>query len=292
MPISNVMSLIEKLETLVNNLLILLGQLLSRALVKVTPSKVILVFSKISQKNSQCISWCKQAPKQLIKNLPVWLTKLKSIVFALNIKEKLKGMFKSVLSQYDLNQKGSKLNLLKKFLLAPFLMMGHWLNGLNIAQTVMLLGFTTASVLAVINIIFSGNRMMSSHINEMRAPASVEEISYDRPQYYKKQNRHLHFANLRLPVYMPKLNELKTVDIDFSATLTNRLSRMKLEKLEFQLRDHFILNVEPMVTSFPLEDEGKAILREKIIAEMNSFMLEHKIEGEIQDIKIIYILAN
>lgn len=287
------MSILEKLETLVNNLLILLGQLITRGLVKVIPFKVRLVFSKPYYYISLCIIWCKQAPKQLMKNLPVWLAKLKSTFFAFNIKEKLQVTFKAAISQYETKQKGLKLTQFKKIFLTPILMMGQWLNGLNTTQTVMLLGFTTASVLAGISMVFSGNRMVASHMNEMRAPASVEEeITYDRPNYYKKQNRHLDIVNLRLPVYIPKVNELQSVDIDFSATLTNRLSRMKLEKLEFQLRDHLILNVEPMVTTFPLEEEGKTILREKIISEMNNFMLEHKIEGEVKDVKIIYILAN
>jgi len=67
---------------------------------------------------------------------------------------------------------------------------------------------------------------------------------------------------------------------------------MQLEKLEFQLRDHLILNVEPMLASFPLEEEGKQILREKLTMEINDFLSERKIVGEVKEIKLIYILAN
>jgi flagellar basal body-associated protein FliL len=91
---------------------------------------------------------------------------------------------------------------------------------------------------------------------------------------------------------MPKLNELRSIDIDFSATMSSRMSRMKLEKKEIELRDHLILNVEPMIVSFPLEDEGKEILRKKLTLEINDFMITHQIEGEVQDIKLIYVLAN
>jgi len=287
------MSLIEKLETLVNNLLILLGQIIRRALIKAVPLKARLLSVKIHNKILAVITWCKQAPKRFIKNLPVILAKLKSQIFAFNVKEMLQPTYKAAVSQYELNQNGLNLSQFKKFFLAPFLLMGQWLSGLNTGQTVLLLGFTTASVLAGINMIFSGNRLVDSHIKEMRAPASVEEeISYDRPNYYKKEKRHFDIVYLRLPVYIPKVNELQSVDIDFSATLTNRRSRMKLEQLEFQLRDHLILNVEPMVSTFPLEDEGKTIIREKIIAEMNSFMTEKNIEGEVIDVKINYIFAN
>jgi flagellar basal body-associated protein FliL len=91
---------------------------------------------------------------------------------------------------------------------------------------------------------------------------------------------------------MPKLNEIRSIDIDFSATMSSRMSRMKLAKMEFELRDHLILNVEPMVASFPLEEEGKEILRKKLTLEINDFMIANKIEGEVQEIKLIYILGN
>jgi hypothetical protein len=67
---------------------------------------------------------------------------------------------------------------------------------------------------------------------------------------------------------------------------------MQLEKLEFQLRDHLILNIEPMISSFPLEEEGKGILREKLIMEINDFMKAQGLEGQVKDLKITYILAN
>ena len=74
--------------------------------------------------------------------------------------------------------------------------------------------------------------------------------------------------------------------------MSNRLSRMKLEKLEFQLRDHLVLNIEPMIAAFPLEDEGKEIIREKLTMEIHDFMKTHNIEGEVKDLKLVYILAN
>jgi flagellar basal body-associated protein FliL len=74
--------------------------------------------------------------------------------------------------------------------------------------------------------------------------------------------------------------------------MSSRMSRMKLGMKEIELRDHLILNVEPMIASFPLEDEGKEILRKKLTLEINDFMIAHQIEGEVEDIKLIYILAN
>lgn len=293
MPISYMMSLLEKVETFINNLLILLGQLISRAVLKYLPLKARMFFLKIHHRFMTMITWCKCAPEKMIKAFPSLLMHVKSKVFGFNLKAKLQETYKISITKYESKQKSLKLSPIKKIVLTPFLIMQQWVSGLNTSQTILLLGFSSASVLAGIGVVFSGNRLMNSHFKTMRAPASIEEeVNYERPQYYKKQNRHLEIVNLRLPVYIPKVNELKSVDIDFSATLTNRQSRMKLEKFEFQLRDYLILNVEPMVSSFPLEEEGKAILREKIIAEINNFMTEKNIEGEVVDVKIIYILAN
>lgn len=287
------MGLIEKLENFVNKLLILIGDLVVRAFSKVVPPKVTLFFSRIGNLIGRLLTFLKDSPGLLIKATPLLISKTKSFFADYNFKAKLNETYKSAMAQYAKAQPGSKITGLKKALLTPFLMLGQWVKGLTSAQTAMLLTFSAASVLAAINIVFSGNRILDQHRKESRAPASVEEeISYDRPDYYKKQTRHLEMSSIRLPVYFANVNELRSIDIDFIATMSNRLSRMKLERLEFQLRDHLILHIEPMVASFPLEDEGKEIIREKLHMEINDFLINHQIEGEVKDLKLTYILAN
>lgn len=287
------MGLIEKLENFVNKLLILIWDLVVRAIAKIVPPKVKIIFSKISYWISRALTFLKDSPRLLIKSAPLLIAKTKSFLADYNFKAKLNDTYKSAMAQYAKAQPGSKITGLKKTLLTPFLMLGQWVNGLTSAQTAMLLTFSAASVLAIINIVFSGHRIMDQHRSENRAPASVEEeVPYDRPDYYKKQTRHLEMASIRLPVYFANVNELRSIDIDFIATMSNRLSRMKLERLEFQLRDHLILHIEPMVASFPLEDEGKEIIREKLHMEINEFLIKHQIEGEVKDLKLTYILAN
>jgi flagellar basal body-associated protein FliL len=287
------MGLLEKLETLINNLLILIGDLFIRMLKRILSPKVQQFFITVKNWIVAALIWCKNFPALAIKSGPALINTVKSNLFSFNYKEKLDETYKAAIAQYNKSQPGAKLSGFKTIFLTPFLMMGQWLKGLSAAQTILILGFTSASVLAGINMIFSGQRLMDHHIKELRAPASIEEVeSYDRPDYYKKQSRHLDITSLRLPVYFANVNELRTIDVDFSATMSNRLSRMKLEKLEFQLRDHLVLNVEPMLASFPLEEEGKEILREKLTMEIHDFMKANNIEGEVLDMKLVYILAN
>jgi hypothetical protein len=174
----------------------------------------------------------------------------------------------------------------------PFLVVAQWVQGLSPAQALLLLGFSGASILSVIGIGFSGHKLAKNHLDDGRAPASVDEILYERPGYYKKQTRHFEVSNFRLPVYVAQVNEVRSVDIDFTATMSNRNAKMYLEKREFQLRDHLINNIEPSVSSFPLEEEGKEIIRKKVWMEINDYLKENKIEGEVTELKITYVLAN
>lgn len=287
------MNLIEKLENAINKLLILLGDFVVRFCAKIIPVKIQVFWSKVKNWMRLAIIWCKALPKRLISAAPLLLNKLKGSLLSYNYKEKLQQTYQAAMAQYKQQQAGKKLSTIKTALLAPFLIIGQWLKGLSAIQSLMLLGFTAASILAAINIVFSGHRLMENHMQGARAPASAEEeAAYERPDYYKKETRHLDFTNLRLPVYFANVNELRSIDIDFNVTLSNRNSRMQLSKLEFQLRDHLILNVEPMIASFPLVEEGKEILRQKLLIEINQFMKERKIEGEVQELKLIYILAN
>jgi hypothetical protein len=287
------MGMLEKLETFINNLLIRIGDQFMRVLMKLISPKFREFIQKIRSWIVQAIAWSKSLPSLVKKNGPVLFAKIKSYFLSFKYKEKFQQTYVAAISQYKKNQSGAKISGLRTALLTPFLLMGQWLKGLSAPQAVLLLTFTSVSVLAGINMVFTSHRLIDEHMKETRSPASVEdEILYDRPDYYKEQSRHLEISGLRLPVYVANVNELRTIDIDFSATMTNRLSRMTLEKLEFQLRDHLVLNVEPMLASFPLEEEGKIIIREKLTVEIKRFMQSRQIEGDVKEIKLIYILAN
>ena len=287
------MSFLEKIENAINNLLILMGNAILRLLVRITPAKIQGLYSRFLDLKAAINLWFKNLPAVAKEKAPIVLASIKSKLIALNIKGKLQHSYQSALSKYSDGKNDKKINRLKKIVLAPFLVVGHWLNGLTTAQSAMLLGLTTASILAAINMIFSGQRLLENQFKADRAPASVEaEVTYDRPDYYKRQTRHVTITSVRLPVFFPNVNELKTIDVDFTATLSNRMSRMQVDKLELQLRDHLVLNIEPMVAAFPLEEEGKEILRQKLFKEVTEFMKLREIEGEIEDIKITYVLAN
>lgn len=279
------MDFFAKIEQFINQLLLKLGALIY----KLIPMPIKNIFLKISAWKQFCVAKLKASPVY-IKNLVLnWVTKIKT-KFSINFKAIFTDAYKNAMFQYKERSKSN--GKFKKIILTPFLIVGQWLQGLSPAQSMLLLAFTGLSVLSTIGIGFSGKRMVDAQVETQRTPASSEEVEYDRPDYYKKQFRHLSVTNFRLPVYFAKINQIKSVDIDFTATLTNRQARKFLEKHEFHLRDHLILYIEPSVASFPLEEEGKEIIRQKILVEINNFLIANEVEGEVTELKITYVLAN
>ncbi len=282
------MNLLVKFENFVNLLLSKLGELMAKAI----PAPVRAVFAKISAALSWVVVNLKNLPSHTKTFVVFIIGKTKSTATSIDWKAALAETYKKAIAQYKERSPESS-NKKPSVFLTPFLMIGQWLKGLSPAQSMLLLSFSCASILAVIGIGFSGHKMMNTNSDEGRFPASVvEEVAYERPDYYKKQTKHFDVTNLRLPVYVAQVNEVRSVDIDFTATLSNRNARMFLEKHEFHLRDHLILQLEPSIAAFPLEEEGKEIIKRKLWNEINDFLKNNEIEGEVKELKITYVLAN
>lgn len=281
------MNFLAKIENAINFLLNKLCELIAKAI----PAPVKALLTKISMMYQWLVSFIKRLPTLAIAFVKNSISKSKSSVGSVNWKQALADTYKKAMTELKEKSPESAGKVGTVFL-TPFLMIGQWLKGLSPAQSMLLLSFSCASILAVIGIGFSGHKLMHPETDQARFPASIEEVEYDRPDYYKKQTKHFDLTNLRLPVYVAQVNEIKSVDVDFTATLSNRNARMFLEKHEFHLRDHLILQLEPSVASFPLEEEGKEIIRKKLFMEINDFLKQNEIEGEVTELKITYVLAN
>jgi hypothetical protein len=284
MPKESLMGFLEKIETFINALLIRLGWLIWKIIPR--PIKVLITF--IQELHQRLSFLLKRIPHDSLRFGKYFFKKLIQMLLWAKSKT-ISGKEKSIEILKTISVPGS--NKFKTFLLLPWFIITRWLKDLSASQTIMLLCFTAGSTLAIISIGFSGQRMLK-HISNSRVPASIEEITYDRPEYYKKHTRHVQISNLRLPVYVAKVNEIKSVDIDFVATMSNRQTRIFLEKHDFQLRDHLVLQVEPSVATFPLVAEGKEIIKLKLIEEINLFLKNNKVDGEVTEIKITFVLAN
>jgi len=285
------MNFITRIEELINNLLIKISEILVKTFFKITPKKIIRIFTHFKESFVEFKVFLKNLPRNVIQK-SIWIFKeTKNKLVTVNFKEKILSAISRVKTFYQ-EHYVKQSNKIKFLIKIPTNIVLGWLKGLSPAQTILLLSLTAVSVLALLRIISTGNRLVDiSRIKRM--PASVENnLAYDRPIYYKKETKHVLMASIRLPVYGGDINDLKTVDIDFNATLSNRQTRNALEKLEFQLRDHLILKLEPQIADFLLLEEGKEIIRQKIHEEIDEFLKERKLNGHVTEVKITYVLAN
>lgn len=276
------MDFLYKLENFLNALILKCGD----KLLSFVPPKIRAFFGTLDQRALKFLAFLKALPALLKEKAPG----LKSAAKNFDYREKILLPLMEAGAKYNSGRK-EKAGKLKVLFLAPFLMLSQWLQGLSSAQALLLLFFSGASILSGISIISSSSRLMQGS-DAGRTPASEEEVSYDRPVYYKKDTKHVTVTNFRLPVYLPKVNEIRSVDIDFTATMTTRESKMFLEQMEFQLRDFLIQEFEPTLATFPLSEEGKEIVKHKLTSEIDQFLKNHKVNGHVEDMKVIYLLAN
>jgi flagellar basal body-associated protein FliL len=286
------MGFIEKIETIINKIIMSILHAIGVGMKKVTPQFIFKLHDKFQFSQQRFKTWFKQLPNLILKWLLTKGNSFKSNLATIDFKGIVNQHTKMIIEKSGVSADSSVFKKVRALFLAPFYLASQWFNGLSTNQALLLMTFTGASLLAVIGIFSSGSRI--ALIEEAaRRPASIEpEAIYDRPDYYKKETKHFDMSSLRLPVFFSDINQLKSVDIDYTATLSNRAAKMYLEKQEFQLRDHLIIQIEPIVPSFPLEEEGKDIIRKKIQQEIDQFLIKHGIEGKTVDVKITYVLAN
>ena len=124
-----------------------------------------------------------------------------------------------------------------------------------------------------------------------RSPASAVEY-LERPEYRNLKKQTFKVFNIKIPVFVESVSEVKTITIDFSIKTSNRFTKKFLTNYEYKLKDYFFTTVEPVISSFPLKEEGKQVLKEKITIKLNNFLKEQNVEGHIEDVHIIFIVGS
>lgn len=127
-----------------------------------------------------------------------------------------------------------------------------------------------------------------------RKPASEFELKSTlkrRPDYYKQENRHYEIKQLRVPVYIEAEHSIKIFEVDITIESSNRFVTRFFSESENLIRDRLFSTTEPMVHGFPLSDEGKNVMKEKISHELTNFIKENGIEGEVRQIYFNSIIA-
>ncbi len=157
-------------------------------------------------------------------------------------------------------------------------------------QAKLLLYTSPLFVLGSMGIYWGVNEILQKEFPS-RAPASYEQID-ERPLYHLYKKKILKIENIKLPVYQENVAKMRSITIDFALKLTTRFSSYYISEYDYKLKDYFFTEVEPVISDFPIETEGKEILKEKIRDEVNQFLKDHNVEGEVEDVYILYIVGS
>ena len=52
------------------------------------------------------------------------------------------------------------------------------------------------------------------------------------------------------------------------------------------------MHVEPVIPQLPIEEEGRQIIKEKLRLELNQFLKDNQIEGQILEIYVDYLMVS
>lgn len=297
------LKLIVKFENFANKAIVKIALIFIAIIKKLVPQKIkdllIQTEHQLIQRRHDVIL----KTQEKLNNIKIKALKKKQL--ALLKKQELQDKVKE-LKQIDYKQKALEERLkliafLKKtppkkafllgllFLLKPFEKTFSWLKSqfsINSFGTY----FTLATITVGSSLIIYKNTQKI--INHGRKPASVKTVyDYKKPYYYKQDRKQVLFTNLKLPVYFKSKKNVTSLTIDFNITTNYRKTLQEIKKNTPQIKDHLLLNVEPVEAEFPLEYEGRDILKTKIQEELNNFLRKNNIEGEVEEVQIVYVLG-
>lgn len=243
---------------------------------------------KLINLKSRTIIWFKMLGMRVMAFFPILLGKLTGFV----------GNFQGHFTHWIISLrslKSKKFNL-KGFLLsivailkAPFISFKTWYDTLSATTVAVSLTLIIASTSSLFSIwYFSGDLY-----NKVRGPASAEEAIEIgvRPVYYKKNEKHFTIFNLSMPLYIEGIHNPKQVKIDFTIEPSNRYIKEYFFENEYLIHDRINLMVHPIIPSLPLSEEGKVILKDKLLLELNQLIKDLKIKGKIDEIYVNSVLA-
>ena len=138
----------------------------------------------------------------------------------------------------------------------------------------------------------TGKDIISFEKEKKKIPKTSDHIK--RPDYFLGERKQFSLQNIDLPIYVEDVNAIRMLTFDFTVEGTNRYiaAFFSLRVNENLIKNQLNGSVEPIVPSFPLEEEGKRIIKLKLKEEINNLVKKLKIQGSISKVYIDNVLAN
>lgn len=119
----------------------------------------------------------------------------------------------------------------------------------------------------------------------------IHQILPKRPEYFQQKERQLSVTNINLQLFTEDTKRNRQVYINFTILSSNRHIINFLKQRDAELRDYLNLNVEPIIPQLPLDEEGRQIIKDKVRFELQNLLEKHKVEGEIIEIYLDYVMV-
>ena len=291
-------SLIDK----INTLLLKLFKVIKNGISKLIPQKLKDLDKNLKNK-------IQESKKEVIKRLIDF--KDKSIVFSKKLLKDLKSIKRSVsrnfrqLNSFIENFSIKKIDFKKillsllAFLNVPFKKITSFLSSIPTEKYI--IGFVSLIILSTFTLISynSINEIYKNKTGEdlikFSTPEKKKEPDFiERPVYFKREKKQFTIRDINLPIYVESINAIRMLTLDFTIEGNNRYiaAYFKTGRNEDLIKNQLVKSVEPIIPTFPLNEEGKRILKNKLTKEMNILIKSLDIKGKISKVYIDNILAN
>lgn len=113
-----------------------------------------------------------------------------------------------------------------------------------------------------------------------------------RSEYESFNKRTLKVQNVDLPIIVTNKKNIHSFLTDFYLRTDTVFAKLYLDNNQHKIRDRFYESTYRVPASFPLENEGKNVLKEKITFELNKLLKENRVEGKILEVSFDAPVAN
>ena len=124
------------------------------------------------------------------------------------------------------------------------------------------------------------------------ASVQIKQVLDPRPKYFLQLEKMTKIKDLNLQLFLEDTKRNRQVWIDFTALASNRNIVLFLKDHDVEVRDYLNMHVEPVIPQLPIEEEGRQIIKEKLRIEINQFLKDNKIEGQILEIYVDYLMVS
>lgn len=119
----------------------------------------------------------------------------------------------------------------------------------------------------------------------------AKEGEIKRSPYHKISQKQFEIINLHFPVFQTEQPKPMYFSVDLVIELSSRYAAKYLRNYEMELRDHILRKIHPIVPQFPLEPEGKEVIRTKMRLEIEAFLKANNVDADVNDVHILSVMA-